>query len=158
MKNTIIYTGFILSIIISSCSSSSSEERNINDTTMVEASIIDFGNSDSSSANSLDSSASAPAIPEVKVNEVDSVMNKMNDLIKSTHNSDKKVAQIKVMNTENQSLKKELKETKSELKEAKEQISKMDSVIKVNEKKGFFRKVIDNIKGVKDSTNTDTAK
>lgn len=95
-------------------------------------------------------------IQKDSVLNTDSVVNKVNELIKSTENADKKVSEIKVMKKENQCLKKELIDTKNELKEANEQIKKLDSTIKTSEKKGIIRKMIDNIKG--DSAKNDTIK
>jgi basic membrane lipoprotein Med (substrate-binding protein (PBP1-ABC) superfamily) len=76
---------------------------------------------------------------------------KIETLIKSTENADKKVTEIKVMKKENCSLKNELKETKEELKLVKEQVKLLDSSLKEKEKKGFIKRVVDNIKGEKDS-------
>jgi len=79
-------------------------------------------------------------------------MDKVNELIKSTENSDKKVKEIKTMKKENSCLKKELVQTKEELKQVK---AVLDSTIKTNEekkKKGFLKTVIDNIKGNNDTT------
>lgn len=156
MKKIITY--ILLASIIFSCSDSSEKKENIySDSLMpVEASLAKLteNQKDSIKNNSLDTAS------YLLKKDKDSVMTRINDLIKSTDNSDKKICQIKAIKTENQSLKKEIKDTKQELKNAKDKIKKLDSVIMINEKKekGFFRKVIDNIKGVKDSTNSDDVK
>jgi hypothetical protein len=77
--------------------------------------------------------------------EIDN-LSKVNELIKSTENSDKKVTQIKVMKKENVSLKKELVETKKELVLVKKAL---DSTIQINEekkKKGFIKTIVDSFK------------
>ena len=161
MKKILTYTALVFTMF--SCTSGAEQtNQNLMDSSMVQASII-------GSVENLLSSSSENDSVKVKINsdtavyvkKPDSLMSRMNDLIISTDDSHKKITQIKGMKTENQSLKKELKQTKLELKDAKEQIKKLDSVVKVNEKKekGFFRKVIDNIKGgAKDTINTDTVK
>jgi hypothetical protein len=77
---------------------------------------------------------------------------KINELISSTKNSDKKLKEIKIIKKENTCLKKELIETKKELEQTK---FKLDSTNQFNEtykKKGFIKKVLDNIKGENNDT------
>lgn len=152
MKKILTYAALVF--IMFSCTSGAEQtNQNLMDSSMVQASII--GSVDNLLSSENDSiKVKVNNDTAVYVKKPDSLMSRMNDLIISTDDSHKKITQIKGMKTENQSLKKELKQTKSELKDAKEQIKKLDSVIKVNEKKekGFFRKVIDNIKGEKDTT------
>lgn len=83
-------------------------------------------------------------------------LQKASVLIKSTENAGGKVAEIKNMKADNTNLKKELQVTKQELKIAKEQVKVLDSALKLSEeksKKGFIKRVIDNIKGDNDTIN-----
>lgn len=132
----VIVFGSIASFFTLKCSDGeNSSKNNQGDSLLVESNLIldTIANIDSSTTDTSDN------------------MSKVQHLIKSTENSDKKVKEIKVMKKENNSLKKELIKTKEELNQVKKVL---DSTIQENEskkKKGFFKTVIDNIKGEKDT-------
>jgi hypothetical protein len=86
--------------------------------------------------------------PELKDTiEVDSVILRTSELIKSTENADKKVKEIKAIKSENVALKKELVETKAELEEVKAILADTISAEPVKKKKKtFIQKVISTIK------------
>lgn len=130
---------------IASCSESPKEENQIENPFGIDSIQVESAGNGSTGVEQ--------AIMLDSLNKADN-MDKVNELIKSTENSDKKVKEIKIMKKENTSLKKELVQTKEELKQVKKAL---DSTIQTNEekkKKGFLKTVIDNIKGNDDTTKT----
>ena len=75
---------------------------------------------------------------------IDSMAEKITNLLISTAHADKKVKEIKDIKKENASLKQELVETKAELKEVKAVLA--DTTEPVKKKKSFIQKVISTIK------------
>jgi len=77
---------------------------------------------------------------------VDSVAEKITNLLLNTEHADKKVKEIKTIKQENMSLKKELIETKAELEEVKAVLADTTSEPSKKKKKSFIQKVISTIK------------
>jgi methyl coenzyme M reductase beta subunit len=116
----------LFAVILSSCKQTSVEEGQVPmfDSIVAEESSIDISMIDTAS--------------------IDSVAEKITDLLISTAHADTKVKEIKDIKKENVSLKKELVETKAELQEVKTILA--DTLEPVKKKKSFIQKVISTIK------------
>jgi uncharacterized coiled-coil DUF342 family protein len=77
---------------------------------------------------------------------VDSISEKISNLLESTEHVDKKVNEIKAIKKENVNLKKELVETKTELQQVKAVLADTTSESSKIRKKSFIQKVISTIK------------
>lgn len=116
----------LFAVILSSCKEASVEEGQVPmfDSIVAEENSIDISMIDTAS--------------------IDSMAEKITNLLISTAHADKKVKEIKDIKKENVYLKQELVETKAELKEVKAVLA--DTTEPVKKKKSFIQKVISTIK------------